>query len=270
MSELGPSTTVTQTPETKITPDGEDIPSVARGEDPIIYADQPEAWSEEVIDPENPGYIEPNPEDYLTQEQKDALVQKVDDNAKEKVAFRVKAMNGLDRAQRIATLKTARQYRMEGRVARLERKLEKSRPHSARHMRIEGALNRANYRLGNIVKSQDKVFNRMYSRSYGYESEIAKVAEIEKKKNTIIAKRKVALENKRRRKIKIRYTKELKKTDPSLKDRLREELLSDKKRREHLYKEILSWKGNSMRKFETDLLEEVENKYLDRRRVVKS
>ncbi|HUO61884.1 MAG TPA: hypothetical protein VMT96_00325 [Candidatus Bathyarchaeia archaeon] len=181
----------------------------------------------------------------------------------EKATWRIRGLNGLNRAQRHARLLSAREWRLEGRVARLEHQLANAKPGSRKHMRIETRLIHSRYRKDKVWLKQEKMFNRMHERSTGYGGEIKKIATIERKREKFLIDRKVALEKKRRRKVKIKYKLEQQAThsDLNFKQKLRKELYSDFARRERLRKEILSWKGNSMVKFEEDLKKKADEKY---------
>lgn len=179
----------------------------------------------------------------------------------EKASLRIRTLNGIDRAQSAIAMQELRQYGQEARTARLERKLLTVKPGSRRANRIQYKLNALETSTDRIKAKREKVFGRMHERSRGFEEEVKKVAEIEKKRNKFIVDRKVAIEKNRRRKVKKKYALEMKRVDPNLRQRARQELYNDKHRRERLHKEIASWKGNSLRKFEINLLAEVEKEY---------
>lgn len=104
----------------------------------------------------------------------------------------------------------------------------------------------------------------MHERSKGYSGELKKVASVERKRHEQIIKVKVAIEKKRRRKIAKKYALEMRSPDPGLRQHVRQELSSGNRHREQLRKEIASWRGNGIRKFEASLLADVEQKYINR------
>ena len=190
----------------------------------------------------------------------------LENEAGERAGWRIRALNRKDRIQSTVTLQTARQLRLENRAARLERKLATAKPHSRKAMRLETALNLANYRAKKISNAREKTFGKMHDRSNGYDAEIKKIAMIEKKRHEVIVKLRVAIEKKRRRKLVEQYAREMKQSDPSLRQRAHHELSGGNRRREQLHKEIASWKGKGIQRFEKTLLAEVERKYTDRLR----
>lgn len=221
------------------------------------------AWSQEAQDVDEE-QDSTNPEEANAQETL-SHVGELSEEASEKATFRIRALNRMDRIQSTATLQTLRQYGQDARTARLERKLVSVKPGSRRANRLQYKLNVSRYR-GNLIEAErEKVFGRMYERSKGYSDVGKKVAAVEKKRNEFIVGRKIAIEKKRRRKIKIQYLNEMKKADPSTKDKLRYEMFSDKQRRDRLRKEILSWSkkqgGLNMDLFEEKLRKEVQEKY---------
>lgn len=186
--------------------------------------------------------------------------------AEKEATWRVKSLNKLDRAQRHARLLSAREWRLEGRVGRLERQLATAKPGSRKHMRIKSRLDHSAWKKEVLSMSQDKIFDRINERSAGFSKEIGRHAEIERKRNELVVKRKIAVEAKRRRKVKEQYEKELEadRASSGVKNKLRKELYSDVHRRERLRQQIESWKGNSISKLQAQLLAEVEKKYDDR------
>ncbi|MDQ5982809.1 MAG: hypothetical protein QG549_806 [Patescibacteria group bacterium] len=180
--------------------------------------------------------------------------------------LRVKALNRLDRAQRHATLLSAREWRLQGRTARLETKLASVKPGSRKHMRIERSLIHARYKKALVGLKQEKIFGRMHDRSAGFSKEIQKNEQIERSRDQWLIARKVAVEKKRRRMIAKKYTLEMEQSSPNKKQKIRRELYNDVHRRERLRKEMLSWKGNGIKQFESRLIAEADMKYKDRLR----
>ncbi len=175
-----------------------------------------------------------------------------------KVSWRIRALNGKDRVQRHVTLQTARQYQMQGRVGRLERKLAKARPDSRRYMRINSALTRTKYQLGLVQDAQNKIFGRMYKRSSGHSDLIEKIARKEMAIDKLLAERRVAVEKKRRRKIKERHEK--------IEKRASKSKSYSQKERARLQEEIGSWNKaeNKISTLKESLMAEVRKKYENR------
>lgn len=183
--------------------------------------------------------------------------------ASEKASLRIRALNGKDRVQSIATLQTARQLNLERRAARLERRLLTVNPDSRKGKRLQYALDVANYRAKKIDRARNKVFNRMHERSRGYGDEVDKVAAIEKKRNEFIVRRKIAIEEKRRKKIVKQHERETRQANAGKRQRTREELYNDQHRRERLAEEIKSWDKdeNMLANIKARLMAEVNAKY---------
>jgi len=220
---------------------------VRHGEDAVIHENLDEAYSEIGGTDPNEGYSESG-ENYTESSAREVLgnTRELQEHADQEVSLRVRALNGKDHIQRHATLQTARQWRLQSRAGRLERKLVNARPGSHRYKRLKSALTRTEYQMGKVTTARDKIFDRMYARNANDEARILEIAQKERRISEFFINRKVKIEKKRQEKIKDRAGR--------LKDRP-----EHRAERERLEQEMKEWP--TMEKFEEELMAVVEKKF---------
>ena len=187
--------------------------------------------------------------------------EQIKNEAEVAAGWRIRTANRMSRAKKSALLLNTRELKNEKRMSKLDEEYKNAKPGSRKAMRLDEKMARMQYRQKKVTSKQEAILGNMHHRSYGFAEEKRKLDIIEGNRNDKLVLGKLAIERKRRRKIKNDYERASqsgnKHANPRLAKRLAEEMKT--------------WEGkdgNTLMKFYAKLDQEMEEKY--RKRIVES
>lgn len=162
---------------------------------------------------------------------------------------KAKSLNKLDTKLRKSTLLIARQKHLETKTAKLEREYQKYPYGSRKRIRLETKFVNARANLHIIQKKQDKIFNRLQTRSVNSQDVARNYIYQEHAKDILIMRHKLAAEQKYRRKT-----------------IQKEKRAKSKYERAQIRSEIDSW--TSLDTLEKDMREEIDRKLSSKKAIL--